>query len=123
MIELLTIYFPLILGGYLILSLMKLPDLSLESAFLAGGAFACFVDTSLAPWVGMCGGCFVGIVVAVVKEGLGLPYLLATILTNGLFHGFFLWLHGGALTTMPFELSQLTLLAFNGALLLYSIVL
>lgn len=81
---------PLLIGAYLTLSLLKLPDFSLESAYLSGAiaAFLCqglpfpllFLSAALG---GMC----VGGSVCVLTQGAKLPFLLAAIVINGLCHG------------------------------------
>ena len=84
------IAFPLILGGYLTLSLLKLPDFSIESAYLFG-AVAAFLARELPfPLIllsSIGGGMVVGTIVSYLNQILHIPFLLAAIVTNGLFHG------------------------------------
>jgi len=89
-IEQSLIVLPLVMGAYLTLSLLKLPDFSIESAYLFG-AVAAFVAKGLPlPLIllsSVGGGMVVGFVVAFLNQYLRLPFLLAAIITNGLFHG------------------------------------
>jgi len=84
------IMLPLVFGGYLTLSLLKLPDFSVESAFLFG-AVAAFLARELSlPIVllsAIGGGMVVGCTVTFLNQFLHIPYLIAAIITNGLFHG------------------------------------
>lgn len=81
---------PLLIGAYIALSLLKVPDFSLESAYLFGAVMA-FVGQDLPLPLLICnamiGGILVGAIVTTLNQYLKLPYLLAAIITNGLFHG------------------------------------
>lgn len=90
-IEQVLVTLPLIIGAYLTISLLKLPDFSLESAFLCG-AIGAFLAKDL-PLVfillaAIGGGLFVGLVMSFFNQVIKIPYLLAAVITNGLFHGF-----------------------------------
>ncbi|MBA3237396.1 MAG: hypothetical protein H0T62_03480 [Parachlamydiaceae bacterium] len=84
------IILPLLIGAYITLSLLKVPDFSLESAYLFGAVMA-FVGQDLPlPLIicnAMLGGILVGTIVTTLNQYLKLPYLLAAIISNGLFHG------------------------------------
>jgi ABC-type uncharacterized transport system permease subunit len=84
------LFFPLILGAYVVISLMKVPDLSLESAYLFGAVLGgltasegmiSYCDSNR--WGSSCRGtdreCS--------SQLCRLPFLLAAIVVNGLFHG------------------------------------
>ena len=81
---------PLLMGAYMTLSLLKLPDFSLESAYLFGAVMACAAKELPLPLIllsSMLGGMTVGASVSLFNRYLNLPFLLAAIITNGLFHG------------------------------------
>lgn len=89
-IEQTCIALPLILGAYLTLSLMKLPDFSIESAYLCGAMGAYLAqELSLLSVLSasIAGGMFVALLVGSLNQLLGIPFLLAAIATNGLVHG------------------------------------
>ena len=91
-------YFPLVLVSYCTFSLMKVPDLSLEAAYVCGsivGArililtndwplFLCMTTTLLAS---ICGGLLVGLTSSMLTHKARFPHLLSSILTMGIFHG------------------------------------
>lgn len=97
LLELLLLSLPLVLGAYLSFSLMKLPDLSIESAYLFGAVAAISMQDLPLPEGGLgililigaslLGGALVGVVSSALNQLFRLPYLLAAIITNGLFHG------------------------------------
>ncbi len=92
------LHVPLILGAYISLSLLKVPDLSLESAFVFGalcGAFAVSLTVGM-PWIlllkvvliaSMLGGAVVGLISSLITYSIGIPHLLSSIITFGIFHG------------------------------------
>lgn len=93
--EQMLIALPLVLGAYITLSLMKLPDFALESAYLSGAVMAFLVKEM--PLVSMMtaallGGSLIGLLVTFLNQYLRIPYLLAGIVTNGLVHGSALFL-------------------------------
>jgi putative tryptophan/tyrosine transport system permease protein len=81
---------PLLIGAYITLSLLKLPDFSIESAYLFGAVMA-YVGKDLSwPLIllnALIGGVIVGALVSTLNQYLRLPFLLAALITNGLFHG------------------------------------
>ena len=104
---------PLLLGAYLIFSLLKLPDLSLESSYLFGAVVAYFAKELPFPLVllsAMMGGVCVGATVSIFNQFLRIPCLLAAIITNGLFHGFIVYLIGGGFLSFHYQLPMQELL-------------
>lgn len=90
LLEQAMIALPLVCAAYITLSLLKLPDFALESAYLCG-AIASYLCRDLPlPFVllsSMLGGFAVGIMVSFMNQVLRIPYLLSAIVTNGLVHG------------------------------------
>lgn len=92
------LHLPLVIGAYISISLMKIPDLSLESAYVFGailGSQVVFVSKGL-PVLFICfgalgasllGGAFVGLVSSTITQKGKIPHLLSSIITIGLFHG------------------------------------
>jgi putative ABC transport system permease protein len=91
-------YLPLIVGGYIDISLMKVPDLSLESAFTFGAitgyqvlsvcsGLPQAVTLPLVVLAALVGGIVVGLVSSTLTQRLKFPHLLSSIITIGLFHG------------------------------------
>jgi len=101
------LYVPLILGAYMSFSLLKVPDISIESAYVFGAILA---TKLLAAIQGMptilvlisvliasvVGGGVVGMIVALLTRVGKIPHLLASILTIGIFHGTSQFVLGGA---------------------------
>jgi putative tryptophan/tyrosine transport system permease protein len=121
-IEQILIFLSLIIGAYLSLSLLKLPDFAIESAYLFGAVTAFLAKDLPVPLMlcsGIAGGAVVGMVTSILNQWLHFPYLLAAIVTNGLFHGLSLYLLGTSnssfYSALPF--SELTLLIGIGVLL------
>jgi putative ABC transport system permease protein len=118
-IEQALIALPLILGAYLTLSLLKLPDFSLESAYLFGavGAYL-FPDFPLIS--GCLGGMVVGSVVTFFNQVLHIPFLLAAIVINGLFHGLTQYFLGTSIASfhLTFPMDELGFLSLIGASLI-----
>ncbi len=95
------IYLPLVLGSYVSFSLLKIPDLSLETSYLIGafcGSYALQIthgySLSVALVCTVCASMFGGMLVGLVSSCMTrfghIPHLLATIVTFGLFQGIFL---------------------------------
>ncbi len=104
----LLILLPLIFGAYLSMALMKLPDLSLESAFVFGGAAAAatialglppLLQVSVCMLTALAAGSMVGGMTSLLYQRAGLPFLLSAILCNGLFHGIIQAVMGAPLLT------------------------
>lgn len=140
-IEQWLLYFPLLCGAYISISLMKIPDLAIEAAYIMGaivGSKALVVmkgATSLSAVVaitgfGMLGGALVGIMSSLLTQYAHLPHLLSSILTIGVFHGIAQYiLQAGyisisqlpnVLDFLPFEgeLSEIILLSMIGIIIL-----
>lgn len=92
LIEQLLLALPLVLGAYISYSLLKLPDLSLESAYLFGAVLGVLVQEhggglALILIASIAGGAVVGLISSAINQIFQLPFLLSSIITNGLFHG------------------------------------
>ncbi len=90
------LYLPLTIGAYISISLMKLPDLSLESAFTFGAILASkyLLAQSTTPTTlpftiiaALAGGLVVGLTSSLLTQKAKIPHLLSSIMTVGLFHG------------------------------------
>lgn len=92
------LHLPLVFGAYISISLMKIPDLSLESAYVFGailGSQALFFGKNfplpilciLVLGASLLGGALVGLVSSLITQKGGVPHLLSSIITIGLFHG------------------------------------
>lgn len=92
------LHFPLILGTYISVSLMKVPDLSVESAYVFGALIACKlmpavqnIPTIIGLLIVICaslfGGACVGMTSALLSQKARIPHLLSSIITIGIFHG------------------------------------
>ena len=90
--------FPLVLGAYCSISLLKVPDLSIESAYVFGAIVAsrCLILTNSLPtpltfllviFSAILGGMIVGLVSSTLTQRAAFPHLLSAILTAGIFHG------------------------------------
>ena len=95
------IYVPLSLASYISFSLLKIPDLSLESAYLMGAFFAGLalqvmqgystLFTLLVVFMAsIVGGMIVGLTSSCITRYGKIPHLLSSIITFGLYQGFFL---------------------------------
>jgi putative ABC transport system permease protein len=105
------LYFPLVLGAYISIALLKLPDLSIESSYVFGAIVASKVLILAAPlpsWVtfilvcvsSLLGGALVGGVAGCLTQYARVPYLLSSILTIGIFHGVNQYVLGTATVSM-----------------------
>ena len=97
-VEQALIHLPLILGSYICVALMKVPDLSIESAFVFGALcssqiIANFADRlgfgtlPIAIMVSLFAGALVGMTSSLLTQKAKLPHLLSSIITSGIFHG------------------------------------
>ncbi len=121
-VEQLLLYTPLILGAYLSLSLMRVPSLSIESAYVFGAVMASEVllfDSSKDPlvlFVALCasafGGALVGLVAGLLSQKAQFSHILSAIVTIGLFHGISQFLIGGTHITLSSQNNPLRLLEF-----------
>jgi len=102
-IEQVLLTLPLIIGAYIAISLMKVPHLSIESAYLFGAAITAVAAPFLHPIalfaLAIVGGIMVGLVTSILNQVYRIPYLLAAILTNGFFHGVTLFCLGTSVVT------------------------
>ena len=90
------IYIPLILGAYCSFSLLNVPFLAIESAYVFGALMASnivslnlpsFLVLILSCISALIGGMLVGLVTYSIKYYLRISFLLASIISMGLFHG------------------------------------
>ena len=90
--------FPLVLGAYFSISLLKVPDLSIESAFVFGAILSsrCLLLTNHLPTpltavfvllAAIVGGMMVGTLSGLLTQKARFPHLLSAIITTGVFHG------------------------------------
>lgn len=93
------LHMPLIIGAYISFSLLKVPDLSIESAYVVGalcGACAVMGTAHMAIGIqlisvlcaSLIGGALVGLTSSMLTQKGNFPHLLSCIVTFGLFHGF-----------------------------------
>lgn len=119
---------PLVAGATVSISLMKLPDLSLESAYLFGAVTAAVIPlgygSSLAVAVAsaMAGGAAVGLVSASMNQLLKIPFLLASIITNGLFHGIVQLVMGSALVSFKERAAPLEVEIPGGEVMILAVI-
>ncbi len=92
------IHLPLIIGAYISIALMKVPDLSLESAYVFGALLAAktvvflhgmplIITVPCTLFASLLGGAFVGLTSSLLTQKAQLPHLLSSIITFGIFHG------------------------------------
>jgi len=97
-LEQLLLHLPLMVGAYVSFALLKVPDLSIESAYVVGaiaGSYA-LVGMSNIPMAvliliiigaSFIGGALVGLVSSLLTQKGKFPHLLSSIVAFGLFHG------------------------------------
>ncbi len=121
-LEHLLLVLPLLIGAYLSLSLMKVPDLSLESAYLFGATMGLTCQSLPLPIgikipliliASIGGGMVVGLVASSLNQYFRLPFLLGAIMTNGLFHGLTLLALGQSVKSFDPNFNLLALLPFG----------
>jgi putative ABC transport system permease protein len=110
-LEQVALYVPLMLGAYIALGLMKIPSLSIESAYVFGAIFASRIIMAdprqdilvliMALIASFCGGALVGIVAALLSQKAKFSHLLSAIITIGFFYGVAQWVIGGTHVTLP----------------------
>ena len=92
------LHLPLMFGAYLSFSLLKVPDLSLESAYVVGAIFGSHTLTHISNLplslgliiillASIIGGAVVGLISSILTQKGKFPHLLSSIVTFGLFHG------------------------------------
>jgi putative ABC transport system permease protein len=91
-----AIYLPLVLGAYCAFSLLKIPYLAIESAFVFGAlltSHAIFLKLPIlvvllvSLFVAMLAGAMVGLLTFAIKYYAKVSFLLASIISIGFFHG------------------------------------
>lgn len=98
LIEQSLLYVPLVVGAYIDIGLMKVPDLALSSAFTFGAIVASKILPLCSHFpqpVGFCfvigaalgGGMIVGLISSTLTQRAKFSHLLSSIITEGLFHG------------------------------------
>ena len=113
-IEQVLLYVPLICGAYIVLSLMKIPDLSLQSSFVVGAVCAGSMLTysraihpgmsaGLAIIASLVGGALVGLICSIITQVGRIPHLLSTIITIGICYGAVLYALNGASRTYAYN--------------------
>ncbi|MBT3456128.1 hypothetical protein HN446_03635 [bacterium] len=115
-IEQALMYMPLVLGAYISISLLKIPDLSLERAFVMGAIFSTkaiaflpnapfYIQLLTALAGSLFGGALVGIISGTINQYGKIPFLLSAIITLGIFHGITICLLGGSyMTGVPLKI-------------------
>lgn len=97
-IEQALLHIPLMMGAYISFSLLKVPDLSIESAYIVGAILGSSTLVTLENLptgililsiilISFCGGALVGTVSSILTQKAQFPHLLSSIITFGLFHG------------------------------------
>jgi putative tryptophan/tyrosine transport system permease protein len=96
-LEQIAIFTPLVLGAYCAFSLLKIPYLALESSYVFGAIFGhCMSNVFPTKFVALpfipllcsaAGGMIVGLVTYGIRCSTRASFLLASIITTGLFHG------------------------------------
>jgi putative ABC transport system permease protein len=92
------LHLPLMFGAYISFSLLKVPDLSIETAYVVGTIMGSSVLTSIPSLppgsviimviaAAIFGGAIVGLTSSIFTQKGKLPHLLSSIITFGLFHG------------------------------------
>lgn len=92
------LHIPIMVGAYISFSLLKVPDLAIESAYIVGALCAVYMlkSTTMLPaplalmivvGASFIGGAFVGGVSSVLTKKGRFPHLLSNLVTFGLFHG------------------------------------
>lgn len=96
-VELVALHVPIVLGSYIVFSLLKTPDLSIESAYVCGAlagavtvmhmpdGFALSLPVALISAAG--GGLIIGLLSSALTRFGKLPHLLSSIMVNGIFLG------------------------------------
>jgi putative ABC transport system permease protein len=113
-IEQCLIHVPLLLGAYVTISLMKLPDLSIESAYVSGAIVGaqCITLTNTLPIhiqlpiviiASLCGGALVGVTSSTLTQYAGMPHLLSCIITFGIFYGINQLIAGSYISLSAYE--------------------
>ena len=97
-IEQTMLHLPLMFGAYISFSLLKVPDLSIETAYVVGAIFSSYpllgmptlplgIMMVMVICASLIGGALVGMVSSMLTQKAHFPHLLSSIVTFGLFHG------------------------------------
>lgn len=97
-LEQMLLHLPLMLGAYISFSLLKVPDLSIETAYVFGALIGSKVLVAMhgmplgitlmgVVCASLIGGAMVGLVSSLMTQKAHLPHLLSSIITFGIFHG------------------------------------
>jgi ABC-type uncharacterized transport system permease subunit len=95
MLELLGIYLPLVIGMYLTQTILRIPDLSMETACMVGGMSSCFfipmmnlfpsaIALPLLIVIALLTGALVGLCSSVLTVRLGIAHVFSAIITAGI---------------------------------------
>lgn len=127
-----ALYLPLVLGAYISIALMRLPNLSIETAFVTGAVLG-QVALRCAPampqglllimvcGVSLLGGLIVGLAKALFMQCAAMPSLLASILATGVFYGINLYVLDGAIVSLASYTNPLVLGVMTEHAELYSL--
>ncbi len=107
LLEQTVLYVPLVVGAYIDIGLMKVPDLALSSAFTFGAIIAAKVlpfcghlpqpcTFVIVLFAALLGGMLVGLISSTLTQRAGFSHLLSAIITEGLFHGINQMVLGGS---------------------------
>lgn len=108
-LEQVLMFLPLLLGAYISMSMMKITNFSIESAYLFGAIVASAVLQDgyqglpallLALTASACGGALVGVFTAVLSERAKFSDVLSAIITVGFFYGLAQMVMGGSHITL-----------------------
>lgn len=120
-VEQVLLFIPLLLGAYISMGMMKISNLSIESAYLFGAILASnlLLDgytglTALAlVMIGSAaGGCIVGIIAGSLAEKAEFSHVLSAIITVGLFQGIAQMVIGGSHITLSSAYNPLRYLPY-----------
>lgn len=101
------LHLPLLCGAYISLSLMKVPDLSIESAFVCGAllgskALSLGMGLVFVLSASLLGGALVGVTSSCITQVGRLPHLLSSIITFGIFYGVSQLIAGSYISLHPY---------------------
>lgn len=116
-------HLPLMLGAYISFSLIKVPDLSIESAYVFGAilgskiligmpSMPMGITLLLVITASLFGGALVGLTSSIVTQKGKLPHLLSSIIVFGLFHGMAQYISNAYVSLSSFN-SPLQPFSFN----------
>lgn len=121
-LEQFLVHVPLLCGAYFSFSRIKVPDLSIESAYLMGALCATFPlaffnNVSITSLVACCvcsllGGALVGLTSSCISYYGSIPHLLSSIVTFGIYHGVFQLISSSYISLSSYS-NPLTLVVYN----------